>query len=436
MHKSLKFLSVILLILLISNPSTALRLEGSWKRSTNWDYFTRFCFHKSSQSYGNISWIIETKKPLVLSFYDDQKGSWDSITNKDSCTLKNNKAKTNRNVYNKVLSYEKFSDIKESHMWYFSLSDCNSDSITIENMQVHIWNPMSSKWRQEFSCDQQGILALEVVFFIFFLIITFVQIFLSVKLHRMKEFHTIFRFFLYLIILRTGGLLMSLVHFGSFAQNGIGSSGLFVFGSVIDIISEIGLYLLLVLLAFGWTITLKVIPYKKTLFSGSLIILLIYVILIIAAYTVIDYGTQYITFEAVPGILLLIFRIFICILFCVCIIKSYSKAKETEQKTFFKKVGIFYGLWFILVPIFVFISFAIPDLYREIFTTSCILIFDFLAYAFMIYLLWPTLSKLKKLGFTTEEAQELKSGSDWAALADEVESSSTPSSNSEEDEKL
>ncbi|KAJ3444747.1 intimal thickness receptor-related [Anaeramoeba flamelloides] len=156
MHKSLKFLSIILLILLISNPSTALRLEGSWKRSTNWDFFTRFCFDKSSQSYGNISWVVETKNPLILSCYDDQKGSWDSISNKDSCVQKNNKAKTNRNVHNRVLSFEKFYDTKESHMWYFSLSDCNSDSITIESMQVHIWNPMSSKLMQEFSCDQQG----------------------------------------------------------------------------------------------------------------------------------------------------------------------------------------------------------------------------------------------------------------------------------------
>ncbi|KAJ6252519.1 intimal thickness receptor-related [Anaeramoeba flamelloides] len=108
------------------------------------------------EGYGNISWVVATKNPLILSCYDDQKGSWDSISNKDSCVQKNNKAKTNRNVHNQVLSFEKFYDTKESHMWYFSLSDCNSDSITIESMQVHIWNPMSSKLMQEFSCDQQG----------------------------------------------------------------------------------------------------------------------------------------------------------------------------------------------------------------------------------------------------------------------------------------
>ncbi|KAJ3426562.1 intimal thickness receptor-related [Anaeramoeba flamelloides] len=439
MTKYLKAVLVISLVLLITvNQSSALRLQGSWKRSSNWDYFTKFCFIKSSKQYGNLTFVMETKNSLTVEFFDDQKGSWDDVgSSKDSCAKKNSKAKNTRTITSHFQETETFKDVKESHMWYFSLSDCSAKSIEITKMDVHLWNPMVGKYSQEFSCEQQGLLALNIVYFIFFTILCLVQLFVSVKLQRTGDFHPILRFFLYVLILRTAALLMNLVHFGSFAQNGIGSPGLIVLAAIVEIISQIGFFLIIIAIALGWTITVRNIPHKKGLLLGSLVFLILFIILIIAAYTVVDYGTQFIAFEAVPGIMLLIFRLGILGIFLFFAIKSYKNEANEDKKAFFKKLMFIFGIWLGLVPLFVFISFGINGLYREKFMSGFTYTIDFLAFISMVYLLWPSVSKdyfkIIPPSLSTGEAQELKSGSDWAALADEG-STSTSSSSSEEEE--
>ncbi|KAJ6235327.1 intimal thickness receptor-related [Anaeramoeba flamelloides] len=441
MTNRLQLLVAISIILLVTtNTGSALRLQGSWKRSANWDYFTRFCFKKSEKQYGNFTWTIETKNTLTVGFYDDQKGSWDSVGNtKDTCLVKNSKAKSTRSITNHTKSTETFEDTKESHMWYFALSDCSAHQLEITQMDVHIWNPMVGKYSQEFSCEQEGLLALNIIYFILFTIVCFVQLFVSVKLQRTGDFHTILRFFLYILILRTAALLMNLIHFGSFAQNGMGSPGLIIFAGVVEVISQIGFFLIIIAIGLGWTINVKNIPHKKLLLIGSGTFLLLFIILIIAAYTVMDYGTHFIAFEAVPGILLLIFRLAILGIFLFFTLKTYRKESNKEKKSFFKKLMIIYGIWLGLIPIFIFISFGFSDIAREKATTAHILTLDFLAFVCMVYLLWPSVSKdyfkLTTPSLSTGEAQELKSGSDWAALADEGSSSSSSSSSSSEEEE-
>ncbi|KAJ6232392.1 hypothetical protein M0813_04914 [Anaeramoeba flamelloides] len=231
---------------------------------------------------------------------------------------------------------------------------------------------------------------------------------------------------------------MNVIHFGSFAQNGIGSSGLIIFSSIIEVVSQIGFFLIIIAIGLGWTINVRYIPHKKILLIGSLLFLILFIILIIAAYTVMDYGTHFIAFEAVPGILLLIFRLSIFGIFLFFTFKTYKKESNEEKKSFFKKHMFIFGIWLVIVPLFIFISFGIPDIYREKVASGFTYTIDLLAFISMVYLLWPSVSKdyfkIIPPSLSTGEAQELKSGSDWAALADEGSTSTSSSSSSEEED--
>ncbi|KAJ3440132.1 intimal thickness receptor-related [Anaeramoeba flamelloides] len=177
MHFSNKVCFIFLIILLVFVTNTnGLRMRGEWKRTGNWDYLMRFCFDKSTDSYGNMTWLFTTNLPnLRLSFYDDQKNSWDSVyKSRDNCTTKNSKSKSTINIGNDVFGYTMFQDTKSPHMWYFSLSDCTqkkNPEILLSDMDVHIFNRFEGKQNQEFSCEEKVIGSISAAFLILLILL-------------------------------------------------------------------------------------------------------------------------------------------------------------------------------------------------------------------------------------------------------------------------
>ncbi|KAJ3424701.1 intimal thickness receptor-related [Anaeramoeba flamelloides] len=415
-------------------------MRGEWKRSGNWDYFMRFCFDKTDKSYGNFTYLFQSNLPnLQVSFYDDQKNSWDSVyKSNDNCTTKNSKAKATNDVVSDVFRFAQFKDTKSSHMWYFTLSDCTqkkNPEILLTDMDVHIFNQIEGKKNQEFSCEEQGLLALYALFFVFYFLIGCAFAFIIKRFNKEKEISNIYKILAFVIVTRFFSCLLIMAHFASFASNGMGSRSTRIFGEVIGSISTAFLIMLVLLVANGYGITNENFSKKRSVVATVILYFLLSILLIIAAYVDLDRGSQYYVFEAIPGIFLLILRFVVLGFFLIMIIPNSKAEKNHNTKDFYAKFGITSVIWLIYLPLIVFIGFACSPTYREKFVSAFSACIEYIFLILLIVWFWPTkLSQYNPITVKDVEKETEKNEKGFYQVASEKSDSGTSSSSEDSSE--
>jgi cytochrome b561 len=113
-----------------------------------------------------------------------------------------------------------------------------------------------------------------------------------------------------------------------FSYNGEGLFVLYVFAVIAKIVSQVLLIWMLLMIAFGWTIS-----YEDLRDKDIFVIILAFVIMIhmmIAGLTFIDYGEsyKYHDFGGVQGFILILLRIFLWVGFCVGIVMTRKTAPK------------------------------------------------------------------------------------------------------------
>ncbi|KAJ6245168.1 intimal thickness receptor-related [Anaeramoeba flamelloides] len=384
----------VVLFLAQEQSVTALRITGKWDRNSNWSYLTKFCFKKTSKTYGNFSWFFQTNSHLSLSFYDDDSKSWEAVYKSNlNCAKKRDKSIAEREVTSTVFGFERFEDITRDRYWYFALSDCSAKSMSVTDMDIHIWNPVLGSANQEFSCENQGILTLIIIFFVFFLLLGAVLGHQLWKIHKNGDIHTYLRIYAIAYFFQILAIIFTLGHYGSYANNGKGSVGVLVFGEILFIVSQILMMLMLIFIGQGWTISHRTIHYPKMIIGFCVLIAFLDIFLMIAAYVVFDEGSQYIAIEAVPGIMLLIVRIFITVVFGYFIRKSYMIETNAKKKRFYKFFGIVALFWFIWIPFFGLVGLGIPKYVRPKVINGMFWSCDFLMFTFLLITFHERFSK-------------------------------------------
>ncbi|CAH1264366.1 TMEM145 [Branchiostoma lanceolatum] len=434
-----------LLILCLTLRGEAARVRGFWD-AESYQPVAAFAFHSTAQSvgyvYGNIT-TRQTSSPisptseatLVLldddiwsdhfsSFPDDDNGIPCSVMQRvfkncrePQCLLDGAMAQPipcavgqpcEDTAYHLPLSGAQFAlpvdKLNVPRLWHLSLVPCRCNQSQTSNctwvnstngngeLSYNIWlvngNPNVTQTDflyYQLSYESQYVSIILLTYIILYLI------FLSVLLcgHRGHS-HTIIRVFLASILLEWFGLSLHFLHLAIYTFDGAGVLPVKQFGEVVDVVSQCMFMALLLLLGRGWTVTKVHVEHKAFL-------------AVIVTYSLVDVGlttARLITTDPVTTVddslswqtlVVLGLRLFILLWFLYELHLSYLQEAQPSRQQFYVVLGGVYGLWFLYLPVAaVVVSQLVPPLWQYRTYTGITVTADFLSYAVLAYLLWPS----------------------------------------------
>ena len=357
------------------------------------------------------------------------------------------------NVVNNFQFTYVIQDLSQPRFWYMSLVACYRDLSTNcswkpleEDIEIEYdiflvnGNPYAkgqNPLEYQFSFDQQDTVEIFLVVLICYMFLNPLQIY---AVNRQK--HPVPKLFTAGLLLALMGVFLNVVHCLKFAFDGQGVKSAAIAGGVSDILSQILFMLLLLLLAKGWAITTKELTWKPMLYSIWIVYGLVYVLLffwdlvtfsrILINYhnynnfffdynssflrrksTLLTISTNtklgqvmfllllslspffssfiiYIDMVAHTGWLMLILRTVVMAWFLYCLRDTMSFEHQKSKLDFFLHFGAASLVWFIYLPIVALVALQVSVLWRRKLLLGTVYSANFLAYAVMAHLLWPT----------------------------------------------
>ncbi|KAK4037190.1 hypothetical protein OUZ56_029230 [Daphnia magna] len=429
-------------------PSFSLHLSGSWKTTTFFQFLAKFGFQKTNLKdrsetqgyiYGNITTQLNTTSYVTLAVLDrgyflEYYGNSTVLQRAAACTAMfkkidsvaydsqcndggsqdllrkipcpNGKLCPDEDNPRNVVENFQFSfhveDLSQPRFWYLSFVACYRDSncswkpLEEEfSLDYDIWlvngNPYSKNQNPleyQFSFDNQDTVEIYLVFLACYMFLTPLQVYAV-----MRQKHPVTKLFTVGLIFSLCGVLLNMFHCLKFAFDGKGVEIAAIIGGVLDICSQTLLMLLLLLLAKGWAITRKELKNITLLFSVWALYGLVHVLLYVWDLTELDVIDDIDAYQTWPGWLMLILRIGIMAWFLFCLRATMAFEHQKSKLEFFLHFGAASLVWFIYLPIVALIALQVPVLWRTKLLLGIVYSANFLAYAVMAHLLWPTRSQ-------------------------------------------
>uniref|UniRef100_T1JGC1 GPR180/TMEM145 transmembrane domain-containing protein n=1 Tax=Strigamia maritima TaxID=126957 RepID=T1JGC1_STRMM len=314
----------------------------------------------------------------------------------------------------------------EPRFWYLSMVSCyrNSCSWTSDptldiEIDFDIWlvngNPFNNHhnpFKYQFSFDRQDCAVIYVIFLILYWVLVPIQI-----CAVMRQKHLITRLFTLSLLLEPVGILFNVIHNVTFAFNGEGNVSLSVLGDIMDILSQVTritndhtfFMLLLLLLAKGWAITSQELIHKFILFFVWSIYLCVNIMLYVWNKTEVDVIQDIDEYQTWPGGLSLLIRLSIMAWFLFELRTTMLYEHNKQKLQFFLHFGASSLVWFVYLPLLVLIAIHISALWRFKLMLGIMYSVDFVAFAVMTHLLWPTRSEQYfQLSSETDITEELE----------------------------
>nr|CAG4646152.1 EOG090X03T7 [Macrothrix elegans] len=308
------------------------------------------------------------------------------------------------NVINNYQFTFHIEDLSQPRFWYVSMVACYRDQSTNcswkafnEDIEVNydVWlvngDPKAktqNPFEYQFSFDNQDTVEILLIFSACYLFLTSLQMY---AVTRQK--HPVPKMFTIGLVLALAGMLLNLFHSLKFAFDGDGIKEAEISGGVLDILSQTVLMLLLLLLAKGWAITRKDLTWKPVIFSIWACYGLVHVMLYVWDLTELDVIDDVDAYQTWPGWLMLILRVAIMVWFLYCLRYTMAIEHQRNKLDFFLHFGAASLVWFIYLPVVALIALQVPVLWRKKLLLGIIFSANFLAYAVMAHLLWPTRSQ-------------------------------------------
>jgi len=330
-------------------------------------------------------------------YYDD-KASWRNVTkHKMSCDRMRSAASYSHPVSLETELSIPVEDYVRPHIWYVALLNCpnpstNKTEALKVSYNVHFINTHGS----EFGFDEEGMLALNSVYFVFFLILTGIEVLTLMFLHHNGSSHVIVYILTCIVAVITFSLFFVMCHWATYRTNGIGSDAIRGIGQFLMGISNIAFSMLLVCIASGWSITYYELPQKNVVISIGGIYLITYIILFIACVATgrSAASTQFV-YATGATLAFVIIYILLCWLgvwayFAWSLYNTWHEESQYEKRLFYLIFGIGYSVWFLLPAVLNLISIAIDEWYRPRVVDAFQITTTFLGVVALIVFLWPT----------------------------------------------
>ncbi|KAJ5071142.1 intimal thickness receptor-related [Anaeramoeba ignava] len=406
----IRFTSFFLIFFLLFFKVSSVKFIGQINNDNNFVFLTRFCF----ENQGNVTWNLDTENNLTLSFYQSSGKYFSQIFNNQknpSCSQKISQSYSNSIITNSKQNFSVIPKQEKQYFFYLTISDCDHNNIDAFIQNFHIWNTGSSPWIREFSCEEQGLLPLNMVFLCFFIILTGFQIFQSGKMISIQTFYPLNRFFLLALILKTLGILFVTVYLINFASQGKSLVGISIFGEgiyytkkknnpnskikvtfilfYIPLVTQTAGILIfafiLILVSKGWTISQIILQNRGKIFIIFFISSIIYIISQCFAFVTFKPENSIYYFETTAGAIVILIHILIFIWFLTSFQKTIQSTNDPQKKKFFSTFRIIYSIWFLSLPFFVLLGTLVSPFSRQKMVTIMVFICDFLAFSLFSY---------------------------------------------------
>lgn len=151
--------------------------------------------------------------------------------------------------------------------------------------------------------------------------------------------------------------------------------------------------LLLLLLAKGWAITRTELTWKPVLFCIWLVYSCIQILLYVWNMTEVDVIEEIDEYQTYPGWISLCFRLVVTAWFLTELRSTMIDENDHRKLRFYLHFGAGLLCWFVYLPVVALIALQVSALWRQKFILGISSCADFLAYAIIAHLLWPTRSQ-------------------------------------------
>ncbi|XP_022242970.1 uncharacterized protein LOC106460515 isoform X2 [Limulus polyphemus] len=188
-------------------------------------------------------------------------------------------------------------------------------------------------------------------------------------------------------------LFSTLIHMIKFAFDGMGIEALSIAGEVVRLFAQSLFMLLLLLIAKGWAITRPELTWKPVLFCVWLLYTFVDVLLYVWNMTEVDVIEDIDEYQTFPGWIIIIFRLIIMTWFLYELRSTMLEENDRAKLRFYLHFGAGILVWFVYLPIVALIALQVSALWRQKLLLGITSSADFLAYAIMTHLLWPTRSE-------------------------------------------
>nr|CAG4640751.1 EOG090X03T7 [Eulimnadia texana] len=441
---------IIFFLALFCLPSLGLHVKGTWRTGSFFHFLAKFGFQQTNLKnrldtqgyiYGNITSKSNLTHLAALTVVDrgyflDYYGN-STVQNREQACLsmfnKINTAAYDSQCYDEgphdflrkvpcpvnqlcpdedkpdnVVSGYQFTygiqDFSQPRFYYVSLVACYRDKSSNctwkpvnEDIEIEydIWlvngNPHSKSrnpFEYQFSFEKQDVVEIFLVFLISYFCLAPVQFYVVAR-----QKHPVPKLFTAGVLLALTGVFLNVVHALMFAFDGVGFVSASIVGGIFDILSQTLLMLLLLLLAKGWAVTRLELTWKPVLFIiwGSYGI--VHVLLYVWDLTEVEVIEDIDEYQTWPGWFILILRTVVMAWFLYSLKTTMAFEQQQSKLDFFLHFGAASLVWFIYLPIVALVGIQISSLWRRKFLLGITYSANFLAYAVMAHLLWPSRSQ-------------------------------------------
>lgn len=353
-------------------------------------YLDKFCF------YGNhthMNFTITSKyntTGMYLLLVDDEDGNWTDIyKHKHKLTCQEKLAKAhNLSIVSGVPQYEPFRDPQRPHFWYFAAVQCGQQ-IDVKYEFTFIQDS-TSNWIRQFSFEEQGLEALYLVYFIFFLLGAVVHGYTIWTFMQTGSYHLLVRIFTSCVCLEGFSWFFYFIHYASYSSNGHGVPFLKGLGEFLDICAQIIFILLVVLIAKGWCISKTSIDNKLIVLAGLGVLVILYLSMFIWAHVGLDPASTLYIYQSAPGIIIIIVRVAAMMWFVWSIRGTYMEENNAAKRKFYVRFAFTFIFWFLVLPLITAIAGGIDPWVREKTVMALYVTFNFLFLVVIGVLLWPS----------------------------------------------
>lgn len=342
--------------------------------------------------------VLEDRPGAFLLFYNDVDGSendWESIYKSRSRTTCDDRMKRAQQPIPLVMGQINSGQVdiapaSRARFWYVVLANCNRRAIraavTLEFKNAG-WE--DGAITSEFSFDEQGMFEMTIFYFTMYALGIFgvccvVRDFLQKNVMHEIHWMLVGSFVAYMM-----GHMLLLIHFAKYAKDGMGHEWLTIFSRCFEVVGFLVFVNVLILIARGWTITTNKLSRKIENVLFSCVIACIYIALFFTE-TLRDPAESSYLYASWAGYLFIAMQLFLLVIFIGLLHRTFVFEKRVVKRTFYKRFGLIFSLWFLKLPLLVTIAAIVDPWYRTKVLFGCEHGFQLLA-----FLLIPSLSKPK-----------------------------------------
>jgi len=395
--------AIVCVVAALLAAATAYQVNNHLVTKDDFTLAGRFCFstiEKGEESKGAII-INQTAANYTPGFanwvlYLDTEDSWGANYKNKSRTCMEKRLPNFTYSVRESMSIElKPHDYVRPHIWYVVLLNCDVNG-TAQLLDITYNLHFINQDGSEVGYDEEGLLALNIFYYIAFLLVGVVHGIAVFFLWRKGVAHPIVLILAGVILFIIGSLFFVMIHWAVYSSNGVGANFCRVIGQLLMGTANVIFAVLLIAIASGWAITYHDLPRKWTILIITVVYFVCYLILfiIISATGQTAASTQ---FVYAKGALLafVIIYILVCWIgvwgyFAWCLYRTWREEAQFDKRLFYLIFGIGCTAWFILPALFNFISMCIAEWYRPRVVDAFQLTATFIGVVALVALLWPT----------------------------------------------